>query len=420
MTSDSAGSVATSASAWPGASGVVLPFGAPTLLSGNPAVACTGDGACIAVAAYANRDGHTVLIVFNQKHGRWGPGRVLAPPAGASRTSSEELSGLGSVTCTGPGNCVVAGRYVDAKNVAEPLVVTETRGVWGRAVVVKLPAIADARPGGSPTGLSSVTCPTRGNCEAVVDYFEAGGPKALTVATATAGVWGRVSRITPPAGASFAFLNSLACTGPGDCVAVGNADDRPILISQTRGVWGQSRAVAPPPGVHFTTSEGVGHLYYVECVNAGSCVAVGFYATTNGRAPMVISEFHGIWDRAQSLTAPANAASAQSGELASDPPILMSVNCTSPGNCVAVGTYGDIAIDHGLDSQPMVVTETSGEWHRGLQIKLPPGADPALPAQTAWLTSVACHGPEDCVAIGFYDGAQQTVHAMTDSSRPTQ
>jgi hypothetical protein len=48
----------------------------------------------------------------------------------------------------------------------------------------------------------------------------------------------------------------------------------------------------------------------------------------------------------------------------------------------------------------MVVTETKGVWGRASELTLPSGAEPK--GQLAALDSVACTSPGRCVAVGTY------------------
>ena len=349
-------------------------------------------------------------MVAIETRGRWGPARAVMPPTDAARSETYQLAVLQSVACESVGECIAVGSYTNTKHVDEPMTVSETHGVWGRALAVKLPASAATGRGGLPVGLSSLACASNGYCEAIVDYNSSTVDAAPTVATETAGVWGQASHITAPAGTSIAALGSLACTARGECVAVGEANNRPMLVAQTHGVWAPARTVAPPPGVRFTSNEGAGHLFAVTCPTAGNCVAVGNYAASNGSGAMAISEVRSVWRHAQRITLPANASNTRRRSLGL-PPLLLSVACTRPGSCVAVGTYSNADVDLGADGLPVAAEETNGDWRRALQLNLPNDAT-ASPPQTSWLTSVACPDRAECVAAGFYLAADQQTQAM--------
>jgi len=94
------------------------------------------------------------------------------------------------------------------------------------------------------------------------------------------------------------------------------------------------------------------------------------------------------------LTPPPNAAP--------NPPFLFlfSVDCTSAGNCVAVGLY----LDSKGSGQPMIFTETGGVWGQGVEAALPGNAAPETApfSQFAYLDGVTCTSPGNCVAVGNY------------------
>ena len=394
---------------WLAAIRVVVPPGRAGVY-GNPSVACTGPGDCVVVGASVGAAGAPMPMFATETRGLWGPARAVMAPTDAARSETYQLAVLQSVACQSVGDCIAVGSYTNTKHVAEPMTVSETHGVWGRALAVKLPASADTERGGLPVGLSSLACTSTGYCEAIVDYNSSTVDAAPTVATETAGVWGKASHIAAPAGTSIAALGSLACTARGECVAVGEANNRPMLAVQTHGVWAPARTVAPPLGVRFTSNEGFGHLFAVTCPTAGNCVAVGNYAASNGSGAMAISEVRSVWRHAQRITLPANASNARRRSLGL-PPLLLSVACTRPGSCVAVGTYSNADVDLGADGLPVAAEETNGDWRRALQLNLPNDAT-ASPPQTSWLTSVACPDRAECVAAGFYLAADQQNQAM--------
>lgn len=73
--------------------------------------------------------------------------------------------------------------------------------------------------------------------------------------------------------------------------------------------------------------------------------------TTNGSSDyqaMVAAETSGVWGQASKLTLPGGATTTANAQFA----FLDSVTCTSPGNCVAVGSY----LDGSSDEQAMVVS----------------------------------------------------------------
>ena len=283
--------------------------------------------------------------------------------------------------------------------------------VWPAASELTLPSGANTSPGGQDAGLDSVTCTSPGNCVAVGSYDITAYHGEPMVATETSGAWGQASQFTLlPSGANpnpadqNAYLYSVTCTSPGSCVAVGsytdtNDNSQAMVATETSGVWAQASELTLPAGANTSPGGEEANLYSVTCTSPGNCVAVGFYTDANGSydfQAMVATETGGVWAQASELTLPTGANTSAGGQGAD----LGSVTCTSPGSCVAVGSYSDTNGSH--DYQAMVATETGGVWARASELTLPAGANTSAGGQYADLGSVTCTSPGSCVAVGYY------------------
>jgi hypothetical protein len=414
---------------WPAASRIALPRGAavpadtqdqtPTLNS----VACTSPGSCVAVGSY-NDTRHSSrgvydsqAMVVTEKRGVWSRASKLMLPAGTNLPAGDQSASLASVVCTGPGSCVTVGSFTRGGGLLQPIVASETKGVWGRASEIAPPSNANATTANG-VGLDSVGCTSQGNCVAVGAYdYNGSGQQAMVVAEAR-GVWGPASKLTLPSnentspGDQDAGLASVACTGPGNCVAVGSYTDtsgsqQPMVATEAGGVWNQAGELALPAGA-LRKTENFGEcgtvscaqyasLASVACTGPGSCVAVGSYTDTSGSVQaMFVSEAGGIWSQAGELKLPPGAKTSGGNPGENLALGLHSLTCTSLGACVAVGQY--YVKSSGYEA--MVATETNGAWGRASRLTLPPGAEPK--GQFAGLDSVACTSPGRCVAVGTY------------------
>jgi hypothetical protein len=130
------------------------------------------------------------------------------------------------------------------------------------------------------------------------------------------------------------------------------------------------------------------------CLTAESCVGVGSYEDESGNR--------------RALAAPrTNGSWGQAVEIALPPGAATSgqtagfslgnptVACTGPDTCVAVGFY----TKEGVGQVPMVAEETSGSWGQAREIEPPANAE-SIPE--ARLFSIACSAPGSCVAGGEY------------------
>jgi hypothetical protein len=289
------------------------------------------------------------------------------------------------------------------------MVVTETGGAWGRASELTLPTNAVTTAGDQEAYLSSVTCTSPGNCVAAGQYADSADDEEsqAMVATETGGVWGQASELKLPAnatetaGAQEAFLESVACTGPGSCVVVGDYHDtsggrQAMYATETGGVWAQASELMLPANVNPAAAHQEASLESVTCTSPGNCVTVGSYNDTSDDQGMVATETGGVWAQASELPLPIGAATGENPQNA----FLESVTCTGPGDCVAAGGYEDT--NGSNDFQGMLLTETGGVWDQASELALPPGAAATAGAQDASINSVTCTSLGNCVAVGNY------------------
>ena len=283
-----------------------------------------------------------------------------------------------SATCASASSCTLAGTYTDNANVGQALVVTRSGGHWARAIELQLPANADPGIGGLA---ESVSCSRPSSCVAVGNYRSNGEFEGFTAAE-SGGVWHQARQVRLPAnaGTTGASISAVACTGPGSCVLAGNYSDnhghvRPMVAIESKATWARARELRIPAGASTT---GRVLLTSLACPRLGSCAAVGQFDDAGGHArAMAVTESGGTWHQAFQLVLPNDAAGV--------PLVSVSaVGCSSAGNCVAVGSYrtktGRFV--------PMSVAESAGTWARGQHITNVP-ANAAAHASVG-LTSVAC------------------------------
>jgi cytochrome c551/c552 len=318
------------------------------------AVTCTGVGDCVGVGG-----GRVVM----EERGRWGPARKIHLPVNALTSTAKQNAQLDSVACASAGNCVAAGSYQDQARRVQAMVVRESGGVWGVAREIGLPTNALTKAGRQHAVLDSVACTSAADCVAVGDYRDTNGSsdRQAMLVTETNGAWGPASEVGLPAnaltkaGKQQASLTSVACPSAGNCVAVGDYADaeaqQVMVATETNGTWGAASEIGLPPiAVPAAARDQYGELNSVACASAGNCVAVGDFLTEpagdqeayaeqesllGGLEPMAVTETDGVWGTASETVLPRNAVGGSYQES-----VLTSVACTSgPGQCVAAGTY---------------------------------------------------------------------------------
>ena len=336
--------------------------------------------------------------------------------SGAWRTA-QEVPGLAalnaggdaqvlSVSCASAGNCTAGGYYENARAFYEAYVVSEVKGAWGQAAEV--PGIA-ALNTGADSWVTSVSCPSAGNCTAGGFYAVAsvsGDLLQAFVANKVNGIW-HSAREVPGTGvlnaAGKAQVTSVSCASPGNCTAVGTYLDssgnlQVFGASEVAGSW--HRAVELP-GIGALNAGGFAGPATVSCASAGNCSAGGSYKDgSGGRQAFVAKQVNGAWRRA--IEVPGSAAANAGGQAA-----ITTVSCPSAGNCSAGGYYSDGLINN----QALVVSEVSGTWRTARALPFPAG----IGLVYSLISSLSCASPGNCSAGGLYGDTSGHEHAFVAS-----
>jgi hypothetical protein len=291
---------------------------------------------------------------------------------------------INAVSCPTPTWCAAAGLIPTADARNQyAFVVTRSGGQWNRPHLVQLPPDPQASPAISE--LDGISCTAPGSCVAVGWYITKAVNYIPIVVTQSGGHWQRAVALPPGLrGPNFANLSSVSCPTPRWCAAVGG---------DTYG---------PGPNAHQTAlvtvfSDGrwqrpappqrgfPGSLVSVSCSAPGQCMAVG------GGIGELLS--HGRW-QGSNIPLPAD------GEpIYSYGPALTSVSCT-PTACLAGGTY----FSETRGTFPaFVVSYSGGKWRDPVEVRLPGNAstgDPSGPPEFQTLNAISC--TTSCTAVGTY------------------
>jgi len=256
--------------------------------------------------------------------------------------------------------------------------------------------------------------------------------RAVLVLTVAA-VWPATAAATTPLNPAVQ-INSLSCPSSGNCTAVGDYLDgvdhgQGLLFTEAGGVWATGTEAPLPANAGFNPLDPANNtgVVNVRCVSAGNCTAVGLYtdATDNDRG-LLLTERGGKWQRGVEARLPSDVMPpVKNRKTVEDNLVILSVACTSVGNCYAVGNY----VTSANTLQPLIVAEHDGQWQTGTVAPLPVGA--AVRGQKAVLYSVTCLPTNTCTAVGAYvdgDGDQQAMlltanagvwSAVTEASLPS-
>jgi hypothetical protein len=338
----------------------------------------------------------------NETNGTWG--NAIKVP-GLSTLGTQALGAeVLSLSCSSAGNCVAGGLDVGS-GAAQAFVVNETNGTWVNAVQVPGTAglISNA-----VAGVSSVACPSNGNCSATGFYEDAASEIQAFVANEVKNVWSTAIPLPGLVGlnsAGNAVPVQITCSSAGNCSTGGFYSDtttgsQAYVANETNGTWGTAIEV---PG---TAALNVGDLASVDsvaCSSTGNCVAGGYYAdTTTTNQAFVVNETNGTWGTA--IEVPGTAA-LNVGNSA----LVESVACTSNGNCVAGGYYADTT----TTNQAFVVNETNGTWGTAIEV---PDTSTLNAGGGAVTVAVACEANGSCSAVGGYTDSSGDGQAFAVSS----
>jgi hypothetical protein len=297
--------------------------------------------------------------------------------ASPSPTDARGVQLLG-VTCPAAGACVAVGRYPHALDITQPVGLNLSGGRW----VTTLAELV----GEASAGLQSVACTAPAECWAV--GYEIAGYRAV-VSRWNGARWENAASPKDPA-ASSEGLYGVTCTSSADCWAVGWARQpggfQPLVVHWDGATWKHAEAPALLPAGQS------GYLHGVACASATACWAVGI--TTD--ADLVAHPFVARWDGTSWRNDLSHAASSRLEGA------LEAVTCTATDDCWAVGAHGPTSLQ-----QPLIE-----HWDGNAWTPVAP-AEPTVERSGA-LLAVACQSRSDCWAVGGRADAGGTFHTLAE------
>ena len=271
---------------------------------------------------------------------------------------------LASVSCVSTTKCEAVGSY--GQN-SRPLIGTLNNGSWS------LQPMANP-PGAQRAALTGVYCPVvSASCIAVGSYVTSAGVQLPFAVTSNS------EQPPAPPGAQSSSLAGIGCSSATFCVAVGSYINSSGTTVPLAEAWnGSSWKVREPPSPLVAHSAS---LSAVSCTSSASCVGIGAYYTSTGRARV----FAELWDGTSwSPKLPINPAAREEGQ-------LVSVSCISSSACTAVGSLSDFALNVSDVQNPTWAVRWDGSAWTIQPTPSPPGA---------YLTHISCASIDLCVAVG--------------------
>ena len=350
-------------------------------------VSCPSTGNCSAAGYFEDVDDGYGSYVVSQVDGVWGDALPIPGLAALNVEGNTEVAGL---SCTSAGNCSAGGYYEDASFANQGFVVSQVDGVWGTAIPV--PGLEALNTDGDAE-VMALSCSAPGECVAVGDFDDLVAGDQAFVATQVEGVWGMATTVLGLSALNVgesAALDVVACASGGNCSAAGAYEDATFdshgfVVSMVDGVWGTAAQI---PGLSALDTEGQATVSSISCSAAGDCSIGGYYADIDGSQGFVASQVDDVWGTA--VAVPGLKSLNVDGSAG-----VESVSCSSPGYCSAGGYYADAAGDQGF-----VVSQVDGVWGAAAVV---PGLEALNTDGDAEVETVECISPGNCVAGGYYD-----------------
>lgn len=335
-------------------------------------VSCARPRTCVAVGSYFDFVNYRFETLAETWDGsRWA---IVASPSPSTIehcllcTTGIYENVLRGASCATPTFCVAVGSYEDTPDRFRTLIEIWNGITWTLSPGVNA-NVDDAE-------LNSVSCSTPHSCVAVGDYFD--GELRSTGSRTLAETWdGHTWTLTPTAnpGGFSNVLNAVSCPTARACVAVGIYGGlygplEPPLVERWDGnTW--TRVPSPDPN----TGHGWSSLGGVSCPTAKSCVAVGTYF--DERVQRTLTE---IWDgNTWTLVPSPNTDTDYGGENH-----LLGVSCVTARSCVAVGFAAPTG-----SFGTLLETWDGTSW----RLATTPGGENHL-------FGVSCATPNSCIAVG--------------------
>jgi hypothetical protein len=396
---------------WTAPSTLVAPSDAAT----NPGVtlydlSCGALGNCAAVGSYVTRTGNTEAFIANDVGGTWAAARAVTLPPGALAKGQNAL--LRAVDCPAAGTCSAVGEYQDDDTLAarsQGFVIDESGGTWGPAREIRFAGATNFNPF---VTLSQVACASVGHCVAVGSFIDANDVTEGLLLTESGSAWSRARALALPSNASAfagASLSETECVTNASCAVLGTYNTNTgaveaLVATDHSGSWSRGHELVMPadaatnPHVFFYGFTGI------ACVSSLECAVGGQYQDTSGDYQgFLADEDGGVWSAATELSLPAGAREAgKNGG-------VVALACPAVGSCRASGAYVDASGDY----QAVVVNQVDGLWQRGIEVVLPGNATSV--GVDGGVYSLVCTSPSSCVGTGSYLRSASTYDGFTIS-----
>ena len=295
---------------------------------------CTSAKNCWAVGSY-ERHGVQFEEAIHWNGKKWS--LVATPTPGG--TLSGDFNELFDVVCNSPDSCWASGEYGTVGTTGMEVIENQALHWNGKA----WSQVTTPNPGGTgpedANALSDIRCPTARNCWAVGTFgiFTGGGGLFNEALHWNGNKWSQVG-VPDPGGiesGDFNELEGLSCTSPTSCWATGSdgtSGSAAVTLNQAVHWNGHTWSSVSVPQPDGTAAFAGNSLTGVNCSSPGNCWAVGYVGNFDLVAPILNEALHWNGTHWSMASIPDPAGSADD-----DHSTLYGIRCTSRTNCWAVG-----------------------------------------------------------------------------------
>jgi hypothetical protein len=315
---DYGGDYRTLTASWNGRAWSIVPSPTPRRTA-SPVdlygVSCTSSSFCVAVGRYEPRSSLTERPLVETWNGKaWS---ITPSPRLTRRIGYDSM--LFGASCLSATSCVAVGSRSGSLEQGTVTLVESWNGkTWS---VVHSPSVS------TNSVLESVTCRSAAHCVAVGSHDGAFG--ALTLVESWNGSRWSVIPSPNPASQGANWLTSVSCPTATNCEAVGGYGVQPFVSLNLAESWnGKKWSVVPIP----TKGSLSNILGGVSCTSASNCVTAGFYRYGPRQGPGNGKSLIESWNGSKWAITPSPSPRADNE--------LYSLACTSAASCEAVGFAG--------------------------------------------------------------------------------
>jgi hypothetical protein len=269
-------------------------------------VSCASPGNCAAVGHVQRADNHHLQpFIVDEFGGQWTDAHPI-PELSTITTNPAEADAVSCVPAS-PGNCALAGSYIDGHGQQQVFVIDEVNGDWISPRPVQ--GLADLNVGGVAE-VTGISCGSPGNCAVSGDYEpDTNNSNAGFVAEEKDGGWQAARPVVGTPTSTFGIptgaAEAVSCASAGNCVvggniSTGNGDPQAAVLREVNGTWGTPTVV---PGMAALSNRVSAGVETVSCASAGSCAIGGFYQDSPGALQAFIADESTVTVTALTLSA---------------------------------------------------------------------------------------------------------------------